>query len=58
MASAANIVVSCGVRFNSRTNKFRAHLTRQEILGAARSYVKYAGYFDNWGQVAAWFATF
>lgn len=58
MAGGGNVVVSCGVRYNARTGKFRARLTRQEILGAGRIYVKYAQYFDNWLAVTTWFATF
>jgi hypothetical protein len=51
-------VVSCGVRYNARTGKLHARLTRQEPLGAARQYVRYASYFDSWTEVVAWFGTF
>lgn len=57
MPPFVSIVVSCSVRFQSRTGMFHARLTKQEGLGAATKYVKYQAYFGDWVSVVAWFGS-
>jgi len=58
MALPLDKVVNCGVRWNERTARYRAHITKQVTFGGATKYERHADFFGTWAEVVAWFATF